>query len=71
MTKTKFTSPTGGVEYIDTPSLRTRYGGKSEMWVWRHLANDPEFPKPIKIGNRNFWRLRDLLAYEEKKHAAA
>ena len=33
MTKTKFTSPTGGVEYIDTPSLRTRYGGKSEMWV--------------------------------------
>ena len=68
----KFHSPTGGVEFIDAPTLRLRYGGKSEMWVWRQLANDPEFPKPIKLSGRNFWKLSELTAYEEgKRHATA
>jgi predicted DNA-binding transcriptional regulator AlpA len=52
-----------------------RYAGRSDMWIWRRLKNDPDFPKPFIIGNKRFWRLSELLAYEELKrgrqHATA
>jgi len=33
----------------------------------RTMINDGEFPQPIKIGNRNFWRSSDVATWIEKK----
>ena len=62
---------TGGVEYLDAQQVRLRYGGRSEMWLWRMSEKEPTFPKPIKVGARNFWRLAELSAWEGKRHATA
>lgn len=37
-------------------------GGVSDMWLWRRL-NDPQsqFPEPIYIARRRFWRESDIL----------
>ncbi len=49
---------------IPTAQLRARYGGVSDMWVWRRLHDDPEFPKPTYIAKRRYWRLGELVAWE-------
>lgn len=36
--------------------------------IWRWTANNPEFPKPIKLGpGCTRWRLSDLLAFERRR----
>jgi hypothetical protein len=50
--------------YITSIQLRERYGHRSEMWVTRIMATDPNFPRPIKIGRFRFWELAALEAYE-------
>lgn len=60
--------PVGGAAndtLLTTRGLRTRYGGRSAMWVWRMLQTEKTFPRPIKIRNQNFWRLSELVAYED------
>lgn len=69
--RTHISTATGGVEYIDGAQLRTRYGGRSDMWLYRMGEKEPTFPRPIKIGARNFWRLADIIAYEDRKRATA
>jgi predicted DNA-binding transcriptional regulator AlpA len=54
----------GGVEYLDAPQVRERYGNRSAMWLWRLRKNDGDFPKPMRIANRNYWRIADLCDYE-------
>ena len=49
---------------IRTGQLRERYGGVSDTWVDRRLAGNPDFPKPVYIGNRRYWRIDELEAYE-------
>jgi predicted DNA-binding transcriptional regulator AlpA len=49
--------------------LRKRYGNCSAMWVERRLATDPNFPRPIHIARRRFWRRADLVAWERSKAA--
>jgi hypothetical protein len=56
---------------LPTAKVRSRYGGVSAMWVERRLADDPNFPKPIYIAKRRFWRLGDLVAWERVKAAVA
>ena len=64
-------SNTGGVgdTYLNAPQLKHRYGGRSDMWIWRRLVDDPDFPKPFVMGKQRYWRLSELLAYEEKKRS--
>jgi hypothetical protein len=50
--------------YITSTQLRARYGHRSEMWVERIMATDPNFPRPIKIGRFRFWERAALEAYE-------
>jgi predicted DNA-binding transcriptional regulator AlpA len=52
-------------EYLNSAQVRRRYGGVSAMWLYRRGA-DPEFPQPMRIGRRKFWRRADLVAYEQK-----
>jgi hypothetical protein len=36
------------------------------MWVERRLKSDPEFPRPVYISTRRYWRLDDLAQWEKK-----
>ena len=49
---------------ITAPQVRTRYGGRSDMWLWRLLHKDPLFPKPLVINGRRYWKISDLEAWE-------
>jgi hypothetical protein len=56
---------------IGSAKVKKRYGGVSSMWIERRLASDPNFPRPIYIAKRRFWRLGDLVAWERSLKAAA
>jgi predicted DNA-binding transcriptional regulator AlpA len=49
--------------FLPASQVRTRYG-VSDMWVHRRLHDDSGFPKPIKIGDRRFWKLSNLIKWE-------
>jgi predicted DNA-binding transcriptional regulator AlpA len=65
---TKNYSPTDG-GYLTATQLRARYGGVSDMWLWRRLEDDTHFPKPMRVKSKRYWRLADLLEWEAR-HAA-
>jgi predicted DNA-binding transcriptional regulator AlpA len=51
--------------FLAARQVRDRYGGVSDMSLWRWLHDDRlGFPKPLRIHNRRFWRLSDLRAWE-------
>jgi hypothetical protein len=54
-----------GEVYLTAPQVRQRYGNKSDMWLWRVLREEPSFPQPIVIRRQRYFRLRDLIAYED------
>ncbi|MFC3167303.1 helix-turn-helix transcriptional regulator [Paracoccus fontiphilus] len=41
----------------------------SRMTLWRLPQTDPSFPKPIKIGNRNYYRSDEYQQWIEEKSA--
>ncbi|WP_241772276.1 helix-turn-helix transcriptional regulator [Rhodobacter capsulatus] len=55
---------------ISAATVRDICGGISDMSLWRWL-NDPVlgFPKPIKIGNRRYWRESEVLAFLDSREA--
>jgi hypothetical protein len=56
---------TGGAMFLASAGLRSRYGGKSHMWIERQLDRDPSFPRPdFYIGGKRFWRIAKLEAWE-------
>lgn len=56
---------------ISANAVRELCGGVSDMTLWRWL-NHPEldFPKPIYISTRRFWREADLVAWIESRPEA-
>ena len=56
-------------ELLPAASTRNRYR-VSDMTLWR-WENDPDldFPKPIRINGRRYWRIADLQAFETR-HAS-
>lgn len=49
---------------IQAKPVRDLLGGVSDMWLHRRLNNpESDFPQPIKIGSRRFWREREVLAW--------
>lgn len=61
--------PAPGFVFINGRQVRERYGGVSDMWIVRRLAGDPEFPRPLLLGGRRFWRVTDLEAWEQARLA--
>jgi predicted DNA-binding transcriptional regulator AlpA len=61
-----------GETYITAPQLRARFGGRSDMWLWR-LLNDPQakFPKPLVIRRNRYWALSELEAWLEANRSEA
>ncbi len=50
--------------FLTAAQLRARYGGVSDMWIWRRLRDGSRFPQPIEIARRRYWRLAALIAWE-------
>jgi hypothetical protein len=51
-------------QLLSTASVRRRYDGVSDMWIWRRLADDPTFPRPLYIRRRRYWSLNALIVWE-------
>lgn len=53
------------------PASRAReeyLGGVSDMTIWRWLETPSlNFPKPIRIGRRRYWRESDLINWVESR----
>jgi hypothetical protein len=52
--------------FISSRQLLARYGGRSQMWLYRKLQAEPEFPKPTYFGRLQFYRLDELERYEKQ-----
>ena len=49
---------------IPAAAVRDLCGGVSDMSLWRWLNNPAlNFPKPIYIARRRYWREADLIAW--------
>ena len=54
---------------ISATRLRNEvFDGASDMWLWRKL-NDPalEFPQPIRIAGRRYFREAEIFDWIEKQ----
>jgi len=56
---------------ISAAAARELCGGVTDMTFWRWL-NTPalDFPKPIKISGRNYWRESELAAWLDARAEA-
>jgi predicted DNA-binding transcriptional regulator AlpA len=57
--------------FLTTAQLRERWGGVSHMFIERRLESDPNFPRPLKLGQRiRFYDLYAIERYERTKIVA-
>ena len=49
---------------IQAAAVRDLCGDVSDMTLWRWL-NERNFPKPVYIGNRRFWKESEIIAWLE------
>ena len=56
--------------WITSNQVRARYGGKSDMWLWRKIKHDPDFPKPTYDGRLMQFSVPALDDYDRKKIGA-
>lgn len=55
-------------ELITARTLRQRFGGVSEMTIWRWARDEAlAFPAPIKIRKQRYWRIADIQAFEARQ----
>jgi hypothetical protein len=53
---------------LTSNQIRARVGAVSIMCIWRWMRDERvKFPHPIKINNRNYWRLGDLRRWQEER----
>ncbi len=50
---------------LNSAQTKARCGNVTDMCIWRWLR-DPrvQFPQPLKINRRNYWRLGDIRAWQ-------
>jgi predicted DNA-binding transcriptional regulator AlpA len=46
--------------------VRARYGGTSDMWIYRKIKHDPDFPKPSYLGRLMMFSVSELDQYDRK-----
>jgi hypothetical protein len=51
--------------WLTSNQVRDRYGGRSQMWLYRKLL-DPDFPKPRYDGRLRLYPVGALDAYDQK-----
>lgn len=57
--------------YLTSAQVRQRYGGRSDMWLWRLLRDDPAFPQPMRVRSVRYWKLEALVEWEKTHSEAA
>ena len=56
--------------YLNAAQVRARYGGVSDMALWRWLQDQQlGFPKPFRVNRRRFWKVSDLADWERTRRA--
>ncbi len=58
-------------EYLSGPAVMERFGISPITLVRWQKRDDLAFPKPLKIGMRNFWKISSLEAWEQSRMKAA
>jgi predicted DNA-binding transcriptional regulator AlpA len=54
--------------YITRKALRARYGGISEMTIWRWERDERlGFPKPTEINHRKYYDLTEIVNWERER----
>ncbi|KZX94491.1 MULTISPECIES: helix-turn-helix transcriptional regulator [unclassified Sulfitobacter] len=57
---------------IQAATVRQMCGGISDMSLWRWLENSElNFPRPIYIGRRRYWKEAEIVAWLEAREVAA
>jgi predicted DNA-binding transcriptional regulator AlpA len=52
--------------HLTAPQLRARFGGRSEMWLWRLLKDErANFPKPVIVRHCRYFPLSEIEAWEK------
>jgi hypothetical protein len=55
---------------LTSRQVRSRYGNISDMSLWRWLRDERlNFPRPLVLNKRRYWRLRELIAWERARAA--
>jgi predicted DNA-binding transcriptional regulator AlpA len=56
--------------YLTAPQIRKRFGGRSDVWLWR-LLNDERanFPKPVVVRRCRYFPLSEIEAWEASNRA--
>ena len=61
-----------GETYITAPQLRARFGGRSDVWLWRLLNdNQANFPRPVMVRRQRYFRISEVESWEESNRAKA
>lgn len=53
--------------YLTAPQVRARFGGRSDTWLFRLLKAGLDFPKPMKLRGRRYWKLVELQKWEQSQ----
>ena len=68
------TAPAERTQILDEDTLltskqvRARVGSVSDMCIWRWMRDDRvQFPKPMQMNRRNYWRLGDLRRWQAEQ----
>lgn len=52
--------------------VRQRFGGVSDMAIWRWLHDERlSFPKPITINRRRYWKAAEIDRFIESRRLAS
>jgi predicted DNA-binding transcriptional regulator AlpA len=64
--------PTPDDTLLNSQKTQAWAGGVSAMCIWRWMRDDRvKFPQPLKINNRNYWKVGDLRAWADRVQKAA
>ncbi len=57
---------------LTSAQTRARVGGVTTMCIWRWMRDQRvQFPAPVKINSRNYWRLGDLRRWQAQRSLRA
>lgn len=55
-----------GALWMTSGQMCDRFGGKSKMWLWTKVKNDPDFPKPRYDGRMQIYSVAEADEYDRK-----
>jgi predicted DNA-binding transcriptional regulator AlpA len=65
-------TPLADETWLTSAQTKALVGNVSDMCIWRWQRDERvQFPRPIKINNRNYWRMGDLRSWQAARSATA